>query len=607
MGARADLARVPLLAAFAAIAIGAACGGGTRDCKQGTLFVSLTFTGTAVDADKVTIGVSIDGGLPLRTDRMRTGGNAADSVQIDFPGGYPAGKRVDVEITATMNGAVVGIGTGQIAPAPDGCGALRIQVEPGFLTGGGGAGGASGRGGSTGSGGSGGGAAGRGGSSAGSGGNVAGRGGSGGGSAGSGGSTGGSVAGRGGAGGTAGASGRGGVGGSAGGGSGGPPPCRYVSFDANAEGFTLNQFNTEPGNLLRPDGGSPATVAWNSTDGAPAAGSLRIDAPFSDYNQYVDVIRNHSTPQDWSGLKLHVRVKIASGLDHSASSPPGVFVFANSYNSVDGGAPDYYHKGNWSTVVNRTSWMDYTLELVPDRGFDPAKVINFGVSIQSGSGEIGPGMINPLKPTPAVIYVDSFWLEGACSGPTGGFVPSTCGGSFAADAQGFVTAPMAGGACWHGHSFATCDAASSITPANFSSCGTPCTLRISGTVGAANTANAFAGNALVGFNLVQDMGSGTTGTIAPKGSGLTIAFAATGGLVPRVQLHNGTTMYCYNLTGTSPATIPWAAFNTTCWAPATGSYYAKQPLSHMVILVPGSESAATAGVSLTLTSVSETP
>jgi hypothetical protein len=576
------------------------------------------FTGAAADANPADIGVSIDRAPARRTERSRIAGRSTDTVAIEFPGGYPVGKRIDVEIVAMMTSATIGVGTASLTAAPDGCGTLAIQVDPSAPTGGGGAGGTAGSVGSPGTGGSAGGAAGRGGSAAGSGGGAAGsgggaagRGGTSGGAGGSvGGGTGGSVTGRGGAGGAAGAAGRGGTGGSAGsGGTGGPPPCRYASFDSNAEGFTLNNFNTMSGNLLRPDGGAPATLAWSSTEGAPGAGSLKIEAPFTDYNQFVDVVRFFSTQQDWRGLRLHVRVKIASGLDQSASSPPAVQVYANSYNAVDGGAPDYHYKGNWSTVTSPTAWTDYVLDLSPEGAFDPSRIDSFGVSIQSGTGELGPGMTNPLKPRAAVIYVDSFWLEGAaCTGPTGGFIPTTCGASFAVGAQGFVTAPMAGGACWHGYAFVNADVGSTIAPPNFSSCGSPCVLRITGTVGPANSSNGFAGFAQVGFNLVQDMASGTNGAIAPKGSGLTIAFAATAaGLTPRLQLNTAIGTYCHDVTSTSPATIPWSMFNTTCWAPAGGVYYANQPISALLFMVPGSQTGATPGVSLTLTSVAETP
>jgi hypothetical protein len=132
-------------------------------------------------------------------------------------------------------------------------------------------------------------------------------------------------------------------------------------------------------------------------------------------------------------------------------------------------------------------------------------------------------------------------------------------------------------------------------------------LRIAGIVGPANTSNSFSGFAQVGFNLAQEVGSGSFVAVAPKGSGLTVAFAATGGLVPRVQLATGSTFYCYDLTGTSPATIPWTMFNTACWEPATGSYYAKQPITNLAINVPGAPTASTPNVSVTLTSVSETP
>jgi hypothetical protein len=281
------------------------------------------------------------------------------------------------------------------------------------------------------------GSGGTGGTTAGTGGSTAGHGGGGGSVAGRGGGTGGSVAGRGGSGGTAGSTGgvsghggSGGVGGASGtGGSVGPPPCKFASFDQNAEGFALSPYNTSPGNLLLREAGPAATMTWSATDGDPAPGSLRIDAPFSDYNQLVDATIGFAGTRNLANTRLHVRVKIASGLDQSASSPPGVQVYANSYNSGDGGL-GYHWKGNWTTVSVGHGWADYVLDLLADADFDPTQISNFGVTIESGNGVIdASGTVNPVKPTPAIIYVDSFWFEGNCTGGMGGFGEGGAGGS----------------------------------------------------------------------------------------------------------------------------------------------------------------------------------
>ena len=145
---------------------------------------------------------------------------------------------------------------------------------------------------------------------------------------------------------------------------------------------------------------------------------------------------------------------------------------------------------------------------------------------------------------------------------TAGSVGTTCGTTFEASADGFVRAPAAGGACFHGYAFAGGDAGSTITPATFSACGTPCMLKMTGTVGPA-VAPSYAGVAYMGFNVAQDSGSSTKGTLVPTGSSLTVAFSATTGSQPlRAQLSSGSSFWCYTITGASPVTIPYASFNT---------------------------------------------
>ncbi len=172
---------------------------------------------------------------------------------------------------------------------------------------GGGDGGGTGKGGSAGSS-----AGGRGGTSTAGTGGSAGRGGA---TAGTGGSTGGSTAGTGGA--------TGGTGG--GGGTSGGLPCPgLATFDSDAQGFLLNTY-AAAGNLANLEGGAKATLSWTNTQGDPGAGAVKVDAPYSDYNQFVDVQKGLGSAalQNWTGFKMHVRVKVESGLNPSAMNPAG--------------------------------------------------------------------------------------------------------------------------------------------------------------------------------------------------------------------------------------------------------------------------------------------
>src|ERR1700722_18492442 len=126
---------------------------------------------------------------------------------------------------------------------------------------------------------------------AGGGGPASGAGGHGGGTAGNGGHGGGLA----GAGGTAGAAGGAGTGGGAGstaaggqagsatdggtGTDGGGIAAFAFYFDSSAQGFFINQA-PGAGNLANIEGGTPPTLAWDSTVGHPTPGSLKLEATF---------------------------------------------------------------------------------------------------------------------------------------------------------------------------------------------------------------------------------------------------------------------------------------------------------------------------------------
>ena len=78
---------------------------------------------------------------------------------------------------------------------------------------------------------------------------------------------------------------------------------------------------------------------------------------------------------------------------------------------------------------------------------------------------------------------------------------------------------------------------STIRPATFGTCGTPCVLTMTAWLGPRRWANAYAGVATPGGYIAQASGSTTGGTIAPTGTGLTVTFtASTGGLPLRLQI-----------------------------------------------------------------------
>ena len=81
--------------------------------------------------------------------------------------------------------------------------------------------------------------------------------------------------------------------------------------------------------------------------------------------------------------------------------------------------------------------------------------------------------------------------------------------------QRLRASPGASGGCLHGYAFAGGDAGSTIMPKDFATCGTPCMLKMTGTVGAATAANSYAGVGYIGFSVGQES-SGTPATLSPK-------------------------------------------------------------------------------------------
>ena len=70
---------------------------------------------------------------------------SAGSIEIDFPGGYPAGMRVDVTVVAFKLGAPIGTATGAVQALAPGCGTLAVTVGAGAIDAGAGGNGAAGQ------------------------------------------------------------------------------------------------------------------------------------------------------------------------------------------------------------------------------------------------------------------------------------------------------------------------------------------------------------------------------------------------------------------------------------------------------------------------------
>ncbi len=202
------------LGALLVVALSIACSK-SESCRPGTLFLSVNL-GPYIQADTIDVDVTVTGGTTSHgVVTLKAGSESSGGVEVEFPGGYPAGETVSVTLTLLAGTTELAEQTTTVTLLA-GCTSRSVDfVQDGGAGGSGGRAGASG--GATGSGG------------------AAGTTGSGGGG-GSGGSTGSGGAGgaTGGAGGAAGKGGAGGATGKAGAGGGGPGTAGSVGTGGHA-------------------------------------------------------------------------------------------------------------------------------------------------------------------------------------------------------------------------------------------------------------------------------------------------------------------------------------------------------------------------------------
>jgi hypothetical protein len=104
----------------------------TKACKDGTLLVTVSFQGATSAADTVAIDVSIASALPTHTSLSRKPDSSEGSIELDFPhgDGYPAGKPIDVTVTASKGTTTLATKTVHAMMLPPGCGLVDIVLKP---------------------------------------------------------------------------------------------------------------------------------------------------------------------------------------------------------------------------------------------------------------------------------------------------------------------------------------------------------------------------------------------------------------------------------------------------------------------------------------------
>jgi hypothetical protein len=179
------------------------------------------------------------------------------------------------------------------------------------------------------------------------------------------------------------------------------------TFDTSAGMFAINNYVDASGSNLGAMGAATAaatTAVWDAAEGSPSPGALKVTAPFTDWNQYVDVHAGSFMAgmlPSWTGKKFHVRMKVASGFVTDTSLMGG----AQPYVLTGSG---YVFGSAWTNVPSGDAWHDFSVDLstITTAGFDPTMVMIYGLQIASGQGNT-----TAAKPTTATFYVDSFSIE----------------------------------------------------------------------------------------------------------------------------------------------------------------------------------------------------
>jgi hypothetical protein len=180
-----------------------------------------------------------------------------------------------------------------------------------------------------------------------------------------------------------------------------------ATFDTNIQSFAFSTYDEMP-NLAVHNGGMAPTLDWDGTQGSPSspAGSLKVFAPYSGANQYVD-IQSPTFPssmlRDWSGGKLHVRVMVDSGSTFAGQIEP--YVDTTSAFTFVGSSINVMMSGGWHDYV-----VPLDTAMTRNAGYDNKQVILYGVHIGSGGGG--------ASQKPVTFHIDSFSIEGVAAPPT---------------------------------------------------------------------------------------------------------------------------------------------------------------------------------------------
>jgi hypothetical protein len=198
-----------------------------------------------------------------------------------------------------------------------------------------------------------------------------------------------------------------------------------ATFNTGIESFMLENYHDSGSGTNIDDplwiamGHPEPVLTFQAGDGSPDQGSMEIQAPFTAKNQHIDV---QSLPfgvtnmKDWSGGKLHVRIKVADG---SLATGAGAQVYVKT-------TATYIYGATYVNFPAGTGWKEFAVDLdapmYSDSGYDANQVISYGVQLNTGSAAATQG--------PVTFHIDSFSIAGVAggNGGSGGGVGGAGGG-----------------------------------------------------------------------------------------------------------------------------------------------------------------------------------
>jgi hypothetical protein len=180
------------------------------------------------------------------------------------------------------------------------------------------------------------------------------------------------------------------------GGGAGSNGCGFASFSYpffdGTEGFVLDTDNPAPGgNIAVIGGGAGASLSWDDTFGSPGHASLKVDATFTGYDQFLSISLNLASPIDATGKTVHAILE-------SEPAPP---------DPPDGGHPEPFialaqvevessdhvrSRGAPTEFALQGDLEDVKLPLfagIPDCA-DPSRIIRLSVRLSSGAAQGDP-------------------------------------------------------------------------------------------------------------------------------------------------------------------------------------------------------------------------